>query len=441
MKLHQFFFSLLVILLPVQLARHFWPDFSLVFGIRIDYLSPTLYLTDLLVVGILGSWAWKKIGNCPAGRDPAQREKLEIGNYAKRYWWIIAVFCFLLVNALFAQNQGAALYKFVKIVEFSLLGFYVARNYHLQGVPSLSANSSTSEVKRIYYPLFSPGNKLCLSIAIIYSSLIALAQFIKQGSLNGVFWFLGERTFNASTPGIARAVFEGQLIMRPYATFPHPNVLAGFILVSLILIAIGNKQQVTSKIFKWPAIGLGAAAIVLSFSRSVWLVGILVGIWYIASSLWKKEKAKLLIIILMISIAGFLYFAPRLSLDEAISYRVQLNKIALEMTRQNPLIGVGLNNFIPQLPHYWSTPESVRFLQPVHNIFLLVAAETGLVGLLIFLWFLILTYRRLLHCYLATLLIALSAILALGLFDHYWLTLQQTQLLFTIILGLAWAKD
>lgn len=435
MKLHQFFFSLLVILLPVQLARHFWPDFSLVFGIRIDYLSPTLYLTDLLVVGILGSWAWKKIGNKQSLL--LRNWKLEIGNYAKRYWWIIAVFCFLLVNVLFAQNQGAALYKFVKIVEFSLLGLYVAKNN---------------------YTLYAI--RYTLSIAIIYSSLIALAQFIKQGSLNGVFWFLGERTFNASTPGIARAVFEGQLIMRPYATFPHPNVLAGFILVSLVLIVTSNREQVTSKIFKWPAIGLGVAAIVISFSRSVCLVGIMVGIWYLVSSLRKKGKAKLLIIILMISIAGFLYFAPRLSLDEAISYRVQLNKIALEMMRQNPLIGVGLNNFIPQLPHYWSTPESVRFLQPVHNIFLLVAAETGLVGLLIFLWFLILTLRHLRGVPQAgrqtsqprstvaqhhlgggrMLALALAAILALGLFDHYWLTLQQTQLLLVIVLGLAWGK-
>ncbi|MBU4099621.1 hypothetical protein KJ980_08325, partial [Patescibacteria group bacterium] len=39
----------------------------------------------------------------------------------------------------------------------------------------------------------------------------------------------------------------------------------------------------------------------------------------------------------------------------------------------------------------------------------------------------------------AILLILLSVILILGLFDHYWLTLQQGQLLFAIILGLCWA--
>jgi O-antigen ligase len=408
-KLHQFFFSLLVILLPVQLARHFWPDFSLVSGIRIDYLSPTLYLTDILMIGILGAWFLENRSTLYA-----------IYHMLKHHWWIIAVFCFLLLNAFLAQNQGAAFYELVKIVEFSLLGFYVARNNYTP------------------YAI-----RYTLSIAIIYSSLLAFAQLIKQGSLNGVFWFLGERTFNVSTPGIARAVFEGQLIMRPYATFPHPNVLAGFILVSLILIATGRKQQATNKIFKRLVIGLGAAAIVLSFSRAAWLVGLIIGIWYMVYGIWKRKKEKFLITFFVISFSVFAFFGTviKLPIDEAISYRLQLNKIALEMVRQKPLIGVGLNNFIPQLPHYWLSPESVRFLQPVHNIFLLVCAETGLVGLLIFLWFLILTFKRLLRTNNLLLLLCLSAILALGLFDHYWLTLQQTQLLFTIILGLSWVKD
>jgi hypothetical protein len=38
------------------------------------------------------------------------------------------------------------------------------------------------------------------------------------------------------------------------------------------------------------------------------------------------------------------------------------------------------------------------------------------------------------------LLLALSAILLTGMFDHYWLTLQQGQLLFAVILGLSWTK-
>src|SRR5580692_2023869 len=42
--------SLFFLFLPTQLGKHFWPDFSIVSGIRIDYLSPIIYVTDILVV-------------------------------------------------------------------------------------------------------------------------------------------------------------------------------------------------------------------------------------------------------------------------------------------------------------------------------------------------------------------------------------------------------
>jgi len=42
-KLQQRLFWLLVFLLPVQFGRHFWPEWSYVMGLRIDYLSPTIY--------------------------------------------------------------------------------------------------------------------------------------------------------------------------------------------------------------------------------------------------------------------------------------------------------------------------------------------------------------------------------------------------------------
>ena len=448
MRLHRVLFFLLLILLPVQLGRHFWPDFSLVFGLRVDYLSPTIYLTDLLVMGILVTWLFEM-----------KKKRDKIHKRLKGYWWLGAVFAFLLLNAFLAQNQGAAFYKLIKIIEFTLLGFYVARNR-----PQLSI---------FHFPLFSPRNKLCLSIAIVYSSFIAIAQLLKQASLDGVFWWLGERTFNDFTPGIARAVWDGRLIMRPYATFPHPNVLAGFILVVTILL-LGNfksTNQLINKLTNWKfGIGqlddwiikaywllvfiLGLITLAISFSRSVWIVGILVCFWVIIRYLRKnKLNQKFLyfvVCILLFVLGAFFYSTLHLSVEEAISRRLYLNQIAIEMIQENPLIGVGLNNFIPRLPDYWQTPEAVRFLQPVHNIFLLVAAETGLVGLLIFLWFLISTFKNLLEIVPRSgippggrnwkLVIPLLAILLLGVVDHYWLTLQQTQLLFTLILGMSWAK-
>jgi len=405
-KLHRGLFLTLITLLPVQLGRHFWPEWTYVLGLRIDYLAPTIYLTDLLLVGIVGLWFWEN------------RKQLTINKQflaIKQYWWVIVVFFYLLVNSFLAQNPGVAFYKFFKIIEFTLLGFYLAR-------------TKVRMASLVPY----------LSLGVIYSSLMAIGQFVWQHSLGGPFWWLGERTFNAFTPGIAEAVLGGRLMMRPYATFPHPNVLAGFILVSLILIVMNRQEGQFKKTVKWLVMGLGIVTLVVSFSRSVWLVGLL-SLFFIGYYFFPKKKYYLTVSLIgLLCLAGLLYFTPQLSTEEAFSQRLQLGKAAVDMAKTAPMMGVGLNNFLVRLPDFWQAPKTVRSLQPVHNLFLLVVAETGLTGLLFFLWLLILTYKRLLFTGQKSLFLVLSAILALGLLDHYWLTLQQTQLLLTVVFGLSW---
>lgn len=408
MKFQRLFFWLLIFLLPVQLGRHFWPEWSYVFGLKIDYLSPTIYLTDILVLVILGLWILKKA---------PQQQNL------KKTIFPLAVFGFLLLNCFLAQNQGAAFYKFFKLIEFVFLGIYVSK-------------------KKIKLAEIS----LPLSLAVIYSFLIAFFQFFKKETLGGVFHWLGERSFNVSTPGIAKTVFQGRLLLRPYATFPHPNVLAGFVLISLILIFSSKSISPTperrgarkiEKLLKWSAFVLGVVTIAFSFSRSTWIGGVLaVLLFFFFASLTKTKK----ILALLSVFCLVLVFSQNVLKEESFFQRIEFNKIALQMVKAKPLAGIGLNNFIPQLPYFWSETSFTYWLQPVHNIFLLTAAETGLVGLVIFLWFLFLTFKRLFSIKNTPLVIALSIILFTGLFDHYWLTLQQTQLLLTVVLGLGWAK-
>ena len=53
------------------------------------------------------------------------------------------------------------------------------------------------------------------------------------------------------------------------------------------------------------------------------------------------------------------------------------------MFSQPPFFRVGLNNYLPALSNLIDPGGNVYWLQPVHNIFLLIAVETGLIGLLI----------------------------------------------------------
>ena len=69
--------------------------------------------------------------------------------------------------------------------------------------------------------------------------------------------------------------------------------------------------------------------------------------------------------------------------------RITLAKGAFAMIQGHPLLGVGANNYSLSMPEYDPFDfGNQRRVVIVHDIYLLVAAETGLVGLAAFLWFL-----------------------------------------------------
>jgi O-antigen ligase len=154
----------------------------------------------------------------------------------------------------------------------------------------------------------------------------------------------------------------------------------------------------------------------------------------------------LVILLTVISISIFTPVLARLQgtrfTEEAVTQREELLKATGNIILSRPLFGVGLHNFLPTVGRVQKPLSPTLYLQPVHNILLLIMAEIGIIGLIFFLWFLFKTYqhlRRLPNNTRNVLMIILSVILILGLFDHYWLTLQQGQLLFALFLGLCWA--
>jgi len=79
------------------------------------------------------------------------------------------------------------------------------------------------------------------------------------------------------------------------------------------------------------------------------------------------------------------------------SGRVTLAKVALNVIRAHPLIGLGPNLYTERVMKYDDTPEQTNreWNAPVHNLFLLIAGEVGLIGLFLFLWILWVSLRPL----------------------------------------------
>jgi O-antigen ligase len=349
-------------------------------------------------------------------------------------------FCLLGIGIINSTNPSTGIYGLIKLLEYVFLFSYTANNFRKLN-------------KTIIF--------LTFIIGILFESFLAITQYVNQGSLGGLLYFLGERSFNSQTPGIANASINGQLFLRPYATFSHPNVLAGYLLVGMLVIIFFARQKFLKQqnTFAFLTLAIGSGGLFLSMSRIVIIVWGASILFMFTHSFWKKTRMGLtkkrnlqllvnrsLLLLLLIITLFFLTFPIGLRIfqfsfsDEALIQRVMLIRDSLVMFGSNPVFGVGINNFLVNLPAVQKLSKEVLYIQPVHNIYLLVLSQTGVIGFALLIYLLTKTYKKVKQTVNIELLTLFFSILLLGLFDHYFLTLQQGQILFAIIFGLFWSK-
>jgi hypothetical protein len=398
-RFEKYIVTLLLFLLPTQFAYHFWPGWSFVFGIRVDLLSPSIYLTDILVFMLV-------------------LLNLEILKKFRKYF--LAILVFALVNTYFSVSIPVSIYKWFKMFEFVFLAYYFSQQHILK---------ISSIVKTFFYSL-------------ITFSLIGILQFISRGTIGGILYYLGERSFNQSTPGIALVSLNGTDYLRSYSTFSHPNSLAGFLGAALLFILLSGKLK--RNVFNFFGISIILVCFVMSFSLSAYLGVFVVFSYYLFS---KNRKCfggivnfSFLIFILCSLVLPIL--SPWIlslfpGVGQNISQRLDLAFIAGQVIGDRFLTGSGIGTFILNIPIFKGIFTYSWLLQPVHNIFLLVLTEMGAFGLLVFVYLFVKTFNILIKNKRLYLLLPLIFISFTGLFDHYTLTLQQNILLFSIFIGIS----
>ena len=294
-----------------------------------------------------------------------------------------------------------------------------------------------------------------LLISLFYEVFLASWQLLKQGSLGGLWWWLGERTFSANTPFIAQAIIHGQLVLRPYATLPHPNVLSAFLVVNFtwtfFFLILQKKFQIVNTFFLFFSAFLTFFGTLFSLSR----VSLLVLFGTMIALFGLKKNARLLLLAPIIT--GILFFSGWLNIlwfrffslteTSAQSYQLRwiLNQLAVRLFLDNPLAGVGLNHFLYVVQQRDGLEMgAVRFLQPAHSVYLLIAAETGVVGLFLLGALLLAALKKIMaesNFEIKTVkMLLLGQLLIFGLFDHYLYTLQQGLLLSAVSLGIIFSN-
>jgi len=315
--------------------------------------------------------------------------------------------------------------------------------------------------------------KAILFFGGVIQAVIACGQFFRQKALG--LYFLGESHFNSEQYGVAKFLFDHQKFIRAYGTFPHPNILGFFLLLALAagFNLLKNKQD-SFRQLRWPyklIILLGFIIIeiglLLTYSRLIiFLSFILITLFLYSQKRFLLrfyqtacQKLKIpfflrsaLIIVLFFTAIFTVYnlISPRLCLhcpsDESLHYRQLYNKYSREIIKGHYFLGIGGGNFLPGLLHYTpqdSTLSPWRY-QPVHNIYLLITAELGLIGLLLFLFLLFFSvnpWQLLLSLPKQPLKFIFIAVIIIGFFDHYFWTTPQGQWLFWLSLAFIFAGE
>lgn len=235
-----------------------------------------------------------------------------------------------------------------------------------------------------------------LAAVLLVQSGVAIAQFLLQREL-GLVW-LGEPSLDLLVEGTSVAQRDGQNWLRAYGLNSHPNQL-GLLLTSLILLIWPQRARANGWLWRglfWLALAAGMAGLLVSLSRSAWLalgVGGLVLAWprsRTTARSWREFALPTAVFAAGLLLFALLYgdvLASRLvALDSPLEQRSLWERqrdwgIALRLVGERPFLGTGPGQYLPAAQAVDSAAVTV------HNVPLLIAAELGLLGLVLWLVF------------------------------------------------------
>ncbi len=234
--------------------------------------------------------------------------------------------------------------------------------------------------------------------AMVWAILAGLAVFasiefvvvVLQWKTGGV---LGLSFLGVPTQLTARTTDTSEL-GRPFGTIIHP-VFMGAVMGSLGLMAVALGLTLKRSLLKVAALGMALVCtlpLYLAHTRAALVAFVLVILVMVAVAIAHRQLrwrsvGRICVVLLMAAAV----FWPQLTkvwsenfntghFSEEVESRKELNDLAGRMIDDHPVLGVGLNNFELVMGPY-EKYGIIFFDNPVHNVYLLYLAETGVVGL------------------------------------------------------------
>lgn len=238
----------------------------------------------------------------------------------------------------------------------------------------------------------------------VIQAVIALAQYATQQDVGlsrigeAPRWFF---PFHCSFA-------ESGVLFRASGTLSHPNCLGAFLMSTLMCTLYCYLRKFSSRILMGSAGLLQLAGLFVSFSRSAFLATgfvllcfalLMMKVKQVEPQLAQRARRGVVYVLIVAALGSIAFFPALKERGGIIGYnptthgadreRMDYIKVALEEIKQHPLLGVGFNNFALYSPARSETLTGRVLHLQVHNIYFLIAAEIGLVGLALFLAFIL----------------------------------------------------
>ena len=356
-----------------------------------------------------------------------------------KIWYFLGVLeIFYFISFFFAQDKLLATYSFTVLL-FGLTLFYLLR----VGLNKAQYEDSCfNRVRAIYVFLTS----------IFLHSVLGIYQFLTQSSFANKYFGLASHDPQVLGTSVIEA--SSGRWLRAYGGFDHPNIFGGVLVFALLLTAfllakrkiINSRIQAYGLLLMFVSYFVYLTALFFTFSRAAWLA-FFVGLIFLAVGIVRKEDKWVrgrFFILIFFSIVLFLLAAlpykdligSRLTADsrlEQISLTERTSQVfsAKNVIKKNPIFGIGAGNYVNFVEKEFDAKND--FVQPVHNSYLLLWAESGilsLLALLLFFYFLIRDGRRQTFS-----LAVIVALLLLMIFEHWFFSLPFGIIFFFFILG------
>lgn len=271
-----------------------------------------------------------------------------------------------------------------------------------------------------WFILRSPVRLSWIAVGVIASAaieaVVALLQFMNQRVAESTLFGIAEQF--PSTPGVS--VVESVLgrFLRAYGTLPHPNMLAGWLVLALVF-TVGLYLRSHDKLERsvlLMAFLVTQTGLFLTFSRGAILTWFAVFLLLLTAVLLRERTERLrpgwfpfhrphpflgmkmlkLTIAALLGVGLLTYiFSPlltvrtgvigrleRLSVDQRL---VQLDDVQ-RVVERHWIFGTGIGNYTKALHDEIDSKRDPWEYQPVHNVYLLFFSELGVFGALVVIW-------------------------------------------------------